>query len=108
MSTTEEAARRMFRYFVPVDDCPHTLTLTCDPVAFATSGDDLVDFWAEKDPRCGASDRVFQVFGTGHPLPPDARYVGTCPRTRSGLIWHLYELVSGEGLDDEDQYKDAF
>src|SRR5260370_973455 len=48
--------------------------------------------------------RRFQVFGTGHPLPQNARYVGTCPRV-SGLVWHLFELVSDEdeGYDSDEE-----
>lgn len=83
--------RKMFRFTVPVDDRTHTLTLTSDPVAVAARGEDVVEFWAESDPDAGLSDRAFQVFGTGQSLPSDARWVGTCPRTPLGLVWHLYE-----------------
>jgi hypothetical protein len=34
----------------------------------------------------------FRVFGTGHQIPQNARWVATCPRTPAGLVWHLYEL----------------
>jgi hypothetical protein len=54
-----------------------------------------VEFWAEFTAGAPKTPRRFQVFGTGHPLPPDARHVGTCPRV-SGLVWHLYELVSAD------------
>jgi hypothetical protein len=89
--------RAMLRYEVPVDDRPHLFTLTGDPVAvaprWADTGGDLVtvvEFWAEHDEPGGASDRAFQVFGTGQLLPPDARWAGTCQRI-AGLVWHLYE-----------------
>jgi hypothetical protein len=88
--------RKMFRYTVPVDDQPHEFTLTGDPVAVAIGEHGSVgwsvEFWAEFDEDAGASDRAFQVFGTGHPLPDAARWVGTCPRT-AGLIFHLYEVT---------------
>lgn len=87
-----QSARRMFRYFVPVDGQPHAFMLTCDPVAFAAD-DDTVDFWAENDPRRDATGRAFQVFGTGHPIPDGARWVGTPPRTKGGLVWHLFEVT---------------
>jgi hypothetical protein len=74
-----------------------TQLLTGDPVCVANGAVPfVVEFWAEHDPSAEAVPRVFQVYGTGHPLPPEARYVGTCPRTADGLVWHLYELVSGE------------
>lgn len=38
--------------------------------------------------------RTFVIVGTGHQLPDAAVYVGTAPRTREGLVWHLYELPS--------------
>jgi hypothetical protein len=86
--------RTMYRYVVPVDDQPHEFTLTGDPVAVAaTAASDAVEFWAEHDDRDGRCDRAFQVFGTGHPIPDGAVWVGTCPRTDLGLVWHLYELV---------------
>jgi hypothetical protein len=94
------AGRRMHRYVVPVDDQAHEFTLTGDPVAVAIGehGSEgwavgwSVEFWAEHDDRAGRCDRAFRVFGTGHPLPADAVWVGTCPRT-AGLVWHLYEVT---------------
>lgn len=89
-------ARRVFRYTVPVDDRPWTFDLTSDPVHVAGGATlDEVEFWAEYDDGAPKAARRFQVFGTGHPLPQNARWVGTCPRV-SGLVWHLYELVSDE------------
>ena len=94
--TTEQAKRMIFRYTVPVDDQAWTFDLTGDPVHVANGITlDEVDFWAERTIGAAATARRFQVFGTGHPLPENARYVGTCPRM-SGLVWHLYELVSDE------------
>lgn len=88
-----QSARRMFRYVIPVDDRPHWVSLTHDPVAVAAPADDRVEFWAENDPRAEASDRAFLVVGTGHPIPDGARWAGTPPRTALGLVWHLYEVT---------------
>ena len=94
MSTTEQAGRTIFRYTVPVDDHAWTFDLTSDPVAVANGSTlDEVDFWAEFTVGAPKTPRRFQVFGTGQPLPPGARHVGTCPRV-SGQVWHLYEIVS--------------
>lgn len=84
----------MFHYVVPVDDQPHEFRLTHDPAAVATLAIDIVEFWAEHDGTSEEVSRVFQVFGTGHPLPPGARHTGTAPRTEEGLVWHLYELMA--------------
>lgn len=86
------ADRRMYRYVVSVDDQPHVITLTGDPVAVAAIGAWSVEFWAEHGEPAGRCNRAFQVFGTGQPLPDDARWIGTCPRTETGLVWHLYEV----------------
>lgn len=83
--------RQMFRYTVPVDDRWHEIPAAGPVVAVATDGDDTVEFWAEDAGPLSRSLRYFRVFGTGHPLPANARWVGTCPRTLSGLVWHLYE-----------------
>jgi hypothetical protein len=91
------AERRMFRYVVPVDDRAHEFRLTCNPVAVAVAEHGshgwAVEFWAEHADDPGVT-RAFRVFGTGHPLPDGARWVGTCPRI-GGLVWHLYEVTRG-------------
>lgn len=86
------ADRRMFRYVISVDDEPHIIPLSHSPVAVAAIGPAVVEFWAECTQGAWQPDRTFQVFGTGQPLPADAKWVGTCARTVQGLVWHLYEL----------------
>jgi len=84
----------MFRYEIPVDDDKHVIPLSHDPVAVAASWTGFapfVEFWAEHTDSAPQARRAFRVFGTGQPLPEDARWVGTCPRTE-GLVWHLYEV----------------
>ncbi len=87
--------RKMYRYEVPIDDQAHIFALTGGPVAVAASSNEgPVEFWAEHDWRKEpGKPRAFQVFGTGHPLPESARWAGTCQRTASGLVWHLYEVT---------------
>jgi hypothetical protein len=90
--------RRMFRYVVPVNDRPNVFDLSHSPVAVAAvggAGSPLVEFWAEHAEDTPATRRAFRVFGTGHPLPAGARWVGTCARTEDGLVWHLYEITDG-------------
>ena len=92
--------RRMFRYVVPADDEPHVIRLTHSPVAvaavmsaFSVTG---VEFWAEHTEGAPQARRAFQVFGTGHPLPEDAKWTGTCDRTPGGLVLHLLEVSVAE------------
>lgn len=96
-------ARHMLRHRVTVNGHPHTFKLGHSPVHVEASrlgvshqAPHAVDFWAEDESDDhGELDtritRTFQVFGTGHPLPEDARWRGTA-RADDGLVWHLYEL----------------
>lgn len=85
-------ARRMYRYAVPINDQAHLIELSGDPVGVAAAIDTWsVEFWAEYTAGAPQVNRAFQVFGTGHPLPEGACWIGTCPRV-AGLVWHLYEM----------------
>jgi hypothetical protein len=89
-----QSTKQIFRYEVPIDDRPHTFSLTYSPHAFATKriGDThRVEFWVEHDDRLNAVERTFQVFGTGQPIPSTAWLRGSTGRV-DGLVWHLYEL----------------
>lgn len=81
--------KQMFRYQFHVTE-RRIFALTSNPVHVAAS-DEHIEFWAEHDDDGPTIERTFFVVGTGHPIPPDSRYTGTAPRTRSGLVWHLYE-----------------
>jgi hypothetical protein len=91
--------RRMFKYTVPVDDEPHGYDLTGDPVmAAAVDQGKTVEFWAEHTNGIERR-RLFQIFGTGQPLPEGAEWFGTTQRLgptgvplAMGLVWHLYEV----------------
>jgi hypothetical protein len=90
--------RRMYRYEVPVDDQSHLIPLSglsdaYGPLHVEAVTAHLVEFWAEQDTNALTRARAFQVFGTGHPLPDGATWVGTCTRLNNGLVWHLYEVV---------------
>jgi hypothetical protein len=91
--------RQVFRYTIPVDDQPHVIHLTNEPLHVASGMTlDEVEFWAEHDTGALEYPAVFQVVGTGQPLPDGARYVGTAPRTRQGLVWNLYQVsLAGAG-----------
>jgi hypothetical protein len=61
--------------------------------------------WAIVDPEQPTETRTFQVFGTGHPLPPGARYVGSYDA--EPFVWHVVELARAaewqtwESVDDD-------
>jgi hypothetical protein len=93
--------RRMLRHEVGIDG-PVKIALTGDPVLVAALAyESGVEFWAEYDEAKPVRERAFQIFGTGHHLPPGARWAGTAPRTPSGLVWHLYEITPAETIQQE-------
>ena len=93
-------SRQIFRYVLPINDTPTTLearftandTVTALPSRTAF---DEVDIWLETDPTMPMTKRVFQIAGTGHPLPEDFRWVATVPGAMN-LIWHVLEGVVPE------------
>lgn len=88
-------SRAMYRYQVGLDGAT-LIGLTGEPLAFGALGYSAgIEFWAEHDDAQPEVPRAFAVVGTGHRIPDEARYVGTAPRTREGLVWHLYELNGG-------------
>lgn len=87
------AERAMFRYEVSMRDEWTELQVAGPVVAVAAIRNGAaVEFWAEDTGPASRSFRYFRVYGTGHPLPANVRWAGTCPRTPSGLVWHLYEV----------------
>lgn len=88
--------RTVYRYVVPVNDQAHDIELSGPIVHVAARDHRLVEFWAisgESEPVV----RTFQIFGTGHPLPHQAAYVGTTLAGSQGqLVWHLFELLIGD------------
>lgn len=73
------------------------LTIPLDPGAIVRHVDmqgGLITLWIEKlkpqddfDPA-----RMFRIFGTGHEIPPDYKYVGSC--IDGSFVWHVYERTS--------------
>lgn len=46
--------------------------------------------WCECDPEAPLEDRRFVVAGTGHPLPDNGMYIGSCQD--GAFVWHAYEI----------------
>ena len=92
-------ARRILRYRVIVGAPPWSVDLTGAPMhvesvrlGVGPNAGHAVDFWTEHDDDAEMTSRTFQVFGTGHDLPPGSRHHGSTARTEDGFVWHLYEL----------------
>lgn len=87
----------MWRYEVPVVDGA-VITMCPGPILAAAAVSDAysVEFWAEHDRALSPvlrQERHFVVVETGKPAPEGGTWVATCPRSRTGLVWHLYELA---------------
>jgi hypothetical protein len=49
--------------------------------------------WAHVNPDSSETEvRGFQIFGTGHPIPPGAKHVGTV--LDGDFVWHAFEVRS--------------
>lgn len=91
----------VWKYVVPVDDMDHTYELDWGAPVLHVSAEspDLVTFWIENDTVGRKIDRKFRVFGTAHPIPHKAVWVGTVPIPSVGLVWHLYETTLWDEQD---------
>lgn len=47
--------------------------------------------WCLCDEKAAQTDRRFVVVGTGHPVPEDYEYIGTCDD--GPYVWHAFEVV---------------
>lgn len=58
--------------------------------------------WVEVDDDAPKAIRRFRLAGTGHPIEPDLRFIGSAIGHRGRFVWHLYEpewyvLRNGDG-----------
>lgn len=83
-------ADAIYRYEVPVDDRWHPLQLTGPIVHVDCRNPRFVEVWAIHTDSPPVT-RSFRVYGTGHPLPSGAQYVGTALAPGGQLVWHLIE-----------------
>lgn len=50
-----------------------------------------IHIWAIVDPSAPPENRIFQVYGTGHPMKDEKRkYIGTA--FTGDLVWHVFEV----------------
>ena len=51
---------------------------------------DVICLWAEVDTEREPQEYVFHVRGTGHEVPPDVDYLGSCLHRDGSLVWHVF------------------
>lgn len=47
-------------------------------------------FWAEVDTSAPKVSKIFRILGTGHEIPENAHWVGSCED--GPFIWHLFQM----------------
>lgn len=48
--------------------------------------------WAELDNTARKSKRTFRIIGTGHLIPENGHYLGSCDD--GPFVWHVLELIA--------------
>lgn len=81
---------RIYRYALGADGRSHSFNLYGNVLHVHSRMKGTVEFWAEFQENAPGVPRTFQVFGTGHDIPEDAKYVGTA--MDHPYVWHLFEL----------------
>jgi len=86
----------VWKYDVPLGfDCDRELPRGARVVHVAAQhpeSAESVQFWAEVDTTQPMETRQFFIAGTGHPVRPEAIYLGTAIVCDGELVWHLYEV----------------
>lgn len=78
--------KTVYKYPVPLDDMPHRVP---GHVVHAEMLDRYsMNVWAEVDTVRTYVGEMYQVYGTGHPLPKNAQHVRTV--IDPPFVWHLY------------------
>lgn len=80
------------RYEVPVDDRWHPVQLSGNVLHVDCRNAHVVELWALHTDGPGDT-RSFRVYGTGQPIPPDLRHIGTALAPGGKLVWHLMEIA---------------
>lgn len=58
-----------------------------------TAEGEQMALWALVDPSAPKEERTFQLAGTGHPIKPFHRYVGTTQLHGGDIVFHLFEFL---------------
>ena len=67
-----------------------SLPVGAKPLTFQRQGARIVG-WFEVDDAAPREDRVFEVVGTGQPVPDFGHYVATVQM--DAYVWHIYEVA---------------
>jgi len=82
--------RTIHKHRVPLGDALIALPLASGAIRYLGIQGDQYFVWAEVTEGGVPTERRFQWYGTGHPIPATAVYVGTI--VDAPYVWHLHEL----------------
>ena len=83
--------KTIFKYQLAITD-EQTLFLPKDAeiLSVADQGG-MLCMWAAIETCNLPESRVIKIYGTGHTLQPDERYIGTIMQAGGALVWHVFE-----------------
>jgi hypothetical protein len=86
--------RTVYKYELPVEDV-HDLTLPVGArlVHHAAESQSLLLLWFEVNTTAPTEVRRFHVHGTGHPIFPGSKHLGSVKV--DPFVWHIYESSRG-------------
>ncbi len=89
--TASGELRRIWKYPIPIGETVK-IEATCNPVHVdldPATGAPCV--WMLAVPGAPTVPRIFEVYGTGTPVPDHARHVGSV--RDGGFMWHVFEVT---------------
>lgn len=54
--------------------------------------DPFPTLWVEFFTEVNAPPTTFEIFGTGHEIPPGYEHAGSCVCANGSLVWHIYQV----------------
>ena len=71
-------------------EMPHGAEILCVQLQ-----NDTPFLWALVTPKLAKENRLFEIFGTGHPISPKfyRKYIGTFQLPNAELVFHLFEKM---------------
>ena len=99
----QRGVKRIFKYALETTDSqivnmPKGAKILCIQVQY-----EKPCIWALVDPEKESEPRIFEIFGTGNPVPDrDRRYIGTYQLMGGQLVFHCFEAgIAQYGKDGE-------
>lgn len=86
--------KTIWKYKIPINDDIHEIRIPLNAKILKVDHQDnpqIIVMWAEVTDNAPRIIKHYRVFGTGHEIPNDSLWMGTCQIGK--FVWHLYELL---------------